>query len=133
MPTTIEDVQKWAAANGHDGKAMWPVTKDELREWAKDFYTEIMNPDSGSFCEKFERTIAGRRNEYFQHVLRGVLSVLSAGYPLSRAMSLHADAFDEKFIAVVRYGELYGELDLTLQRYLEKPEDMEPRCAVKRA
>ncbi len=131
MPTTMEDVQKWATANGHDGKAMSPVTKDDLRSWAKDFYQEISTPDAGSFRDRFERTISKQKNDYFQVMLRGVLEVMSLGYPLSKAMSLHPDAFDEKFITIVKYGEMHGEVDLTLQRYLEKPEDMEPRCGVR--
>ena len=133
MLTTMEEVQKWATANGHDGKAMWPVTKEELRAWAKDFYDELANPASGSFSERFERTISRQQNEYFQQMLRGVLNIVLVGYPLSKAMTFHPDAFDEKFITIVRYGEIYGELDLTLQRYLEKPEEMEPRCGVRRA
>lgn len=128
----MEDVQNWALANGHDAKSMWPVTRDELRSWAKDFYQEIVTPNTGSLHDRFERTISGQKNEYFQYALRGVLKVMSAGCPISKAMSLFPDAFDEKFITIVRYGELYGELDSTLQRYVERPQDMEPRCGVTR-
>lgn len=130
MQTTMEDVQNWALANGHDGKDMWPVTKDDLRAWAKDFHREIITPNTGTLQERFERTISGQKNEYFQHALRGVLKVTSLGIPISNAMSLFPDSFDEKFITIVRYGELHGELDSTLQRYVEKPQDMERRCGV---
>ena len=132
MLTTTEEVQKWAALNGHDGTTMAPVTNHDLRAWAQDFYQQINQPNAGSFQDRFESTISGQKNEYFQIMLRGVLQVMSAGYPLSKAMSLHPDAFDEKFITVIRYGEIYGEVDVTLQRYLQKPEEMEPRCNVRR-
>ena len=132
MLTTTEDVQKWASYNGHDGSRMWPVTREEVRAWAKDFHAQLVDPNAGSLCDRFERTVSPQQNEYFQHMLRGVLSVMTVGYPLSKAMSMHPDAFSEGFITIIRYGEMYGEVDLTVQRFLEKPEEMEPRCAVRR-
>ena len=132
MQTTMEDIQNWALANGYDGKNMWPVTQDDLGAWARDFYREISQPPNGSYEATFERTIAGQQNEYFRYLLGGVLRMMSAGCPLSAAMSLHPDAFDEKFVTIVRYGEIYGELDETLQRYIERPQDRERRCGVKR-
>lgn len=133
MQTTIEDVQSWAAANGHDGTKMWPVNRDDLRAWARDFNRELIKPNE-PIWDKIERTIAAQPNHYFQQALKALAATVALGFSLSNAMSLFPEMFDVdgKFLTVVRYGEMHGELDETLKRYIEKPEDMNPRCGVKR-
>ena len=67
-------------------------------------------------------------NEHLRRALHAVQSELERGNSLSGALAQHPDVFDKNFITIVRYGEIYGEVDLTLQRFVERPEDMFPRC-----
>jgi type II secretion system (T2SS) protein F len=132
MALTKQQLEEWARDNGHNPDEFWPVTREELKAWARDFCQELDNPERLSFCARLERTIPGQPNGYLRHALAAVSKVMALGFPLSKAMSLDPDIFDETFLAVVRYGELYGELSLTLRRLVDHPEDQSPRCSVER-
>jgi len=110
-----------------------PVTEEELRIWTRDFLDALLEPKADSLVDRFSNTIARQPNEDFRHVLAAVRDIMSLGYPLSKAMALHPDIFPEKYITIIRYGEIHGEVDLTLKRYLDRPEDMQPRCAARPA
>ncbi|MBV9468679.1 MAG: type II secretion system F family protein [Abitibacteriaceae bacterium] len=107
------------------------VTAEELRDWTRDFYNVLMEPNGSSLLDLFSSTIAKQPNHHFQRVLMEVRDALMAGHSLSGAMSQHPDVFNATYITIIRYGEIYGEVDLTLQRFLERPEDMQPRCQVR--
>lgn len=55
-------------------------------------------------------------SDEFRRVIKQVQSEVMAGHTLSRALSQHPDVFDERYLVSVRYGEMYGILDETLQR-----------------
>jgi type II secretory pathway component PulF len=100
------------------------LTDDELRSWVRDLHNELVKVDAGIWLERFERTIALQPNQVFRHILGSLLTAMALGNSLSKAISLHPEAFDEEFQTVIRNGEMQGSLQLQLRRYLETPEDM---------
>ena len=106
------------------------ATEQEVDTWMQDLYTVLSRTDRPrSFIECLDTAAQNQQqNEVFHSILQAIREVVSLGYPLSRAMSLHPEVFSNAHVCVVRYGEMYGEVDLTLQRYVERPEDREPRC-----
>lgn len=104
------------------------ATQDEVREWARAFHTALVGGAGKSLVQCFAESIEQVSNEQLRHALSNVQSELEQGNSLSRAFALHPDVFEPNFISIVRYGEIYGEVDLTLQRFVERPEDMAPRC-----
>lgn len=46
-------------------------------------------------------------------------TILKMGYPLSSIMELSPHIFDGNYITTVRYGEIYGVLDETLEKWLD--------------
>ncbi len=106
------------------------ISPQEIQAWTRDFYNALIAPKSASFIGCFEPTIEGQPNEDFRRVLRAVRDVMAMELPLSKAMSLFPDVFDANFLCIIRYGEIHGELDVVLERYLDHPEDRAPRCRV---
>jgi len=63
----------------------------------------------------------------FQEVLRDVRRNVQTGVPLSEAFALHGDVFPEVFVAIVRSGEVTGNLDGVLKdlnRFLSWQEEL---------
>jgi type II secretory pathway component PulF len=46
-------------------------------------------------------------------------------------MALHPHVFNETYVTIIRYGEIFGEVDLVLERYVEHPEEMFKPCRPK--
>ncbi len=59
-----------------------------------------------------------------------VIETIRSGYSLSHGLSLHPEIFSKAYIVTVSYGEIYGEIDVTLRRYIDNPEDRAPRCLI---
>ncbi len=106
------------------------VTPEEIQAWTRDFYNAILEPKTASLIDRFNPTIERQPNEEFRRVLSAVSDVVALGFPLSKALSLFPDVFDPNYITIIRYGEIHGELDVVLKRFLDHPEDMSPRCKV---
>ena len=105
-----------------------PVTQDEIREWARAFHASLVCGTVKALAKHFAESVEAVSNVHLKHALDRVTAALEKGYSLSGALAEHPDVFDKNFITIVRYGEIYGEIDLTLQRFVEHPEDMAPRC-----
>jgi type IV pilus assembly protein PilC len=106
---------------------MSEIQQEDLWRWTRDFCAAL---DAGgrSFVGCMESATANQTGPAFVAVLSGITAVVAAGYPLSRAMSLHPDVFDSDYRVAVRYGEMHGQLDTVMLRYVNHPEDRAPRC-----
>lgn len=104
------------------------VTQDEVREWARAFHASLTGATVKSLVQHLVESAQQVSNEHLLGALADVQSVVEQGNSLSGALAQHPDIFNKNFITIVRYGEIYGEVDLTLQRFVEHPEDMVPRC-----
>ena len=112
------------------GKAL-EVTEHELGEWILAFCTALDNHDGKhSLLDHLRHANRQQSNPEFCHVLENVYESAAQGYPLSHAFSQHPDVFTEAFVTTVRYGEIYGEVDITLRRYVERPEDRAAKCGL---
>src|SRR5579859_4144071 len=107
-----------------------PVTQQEVETWMRDLYTVMSKTDRcRSLIECLDTAAQNQQqNKLFCGVLQALREEVLRGNSLSAAMSLHPHIFSNAHVCVVRYGEMYGELDLTLQRYVERPEDRAPHC-----
>ncbi len=103
------------------------VATEELRRWARAL-AEGLETAAGkrSFVECLEMAESAVNDWALKHALKIVRNKVAGGYSLSRAMARFPEVFDGVILTVVRYGEIYGELDLTLRRYADRPEDMAP-------
>ena len=45
--------------------------------------------------------------------------MVAGGFSLSSALAIYGDMFEQNLLTVIRYGELYGEIEKTLQRYVD--------------
>lgn len=104
------------------------VTQDEVREWARAFHASLTGGTVKSLIQHLAESAQQVSNEHLRNALADVQSVVAQGSTLSGALAQHPDIFDKNFVVIVGYGEIYGEVDLTLQRFVERPEDMAPRC-----
>ncbi|MCS7265232.1 MAG: type II secretion system F family protein [Armatimonadetes bacterium] len=105
---------------------------EELMRWAGAL-AEALETSKGkrSFVECLELAEQVVNDLALRHTLKIVRNIVAQGCSLSRAMERFPEVFNPVIITVVRYGEIYGELDLTLRRFAERPEDLEPKCALK--
>lgn len=108
-----------------------PVTQEEVREWSRHFYKALQNGSGKSLTECLEAATQQQTNQDFLRALVEVREIVARGYSLSTAMALHPHVFNDKYVTVIRYGELWGEVDLVLERYVEHPEDMSKPCRPK--
>ncbi len=106
---------------------------EELRRWARAL-AEALETAAGkrSFVDCLEMAESAVSDLALRHALKIVRDIVAEGCSLSRAMARFPEVFDGVILTVVRYGEIYGELDLTLRRYADRPEDLLPRCRVVR-
>lgn len=107
--------------------------QDHLQRWARDFLRAMEDPRPASLVERWSGTIEAQPDEEFRRVLAAVRDVFALGYPMSRTMALHPDYFPDDFRTMIRYGEMYGEVDAVLRRWLDHPEDRAPRCRIRPA
>jgi type II secretory pathway component PulF len=105
------------------------VSQEELRAWSRAMCEAFSRADrKTSFLDCLNEANRRVESEPLRRALSAVVEEVERGNALSRAMALHPDVFDPNFITVVRYGEIYGEMELTLARFADHPEDMAPRC-----
>jgi type II secretory pathway component PulF len=106
------------------------VTQDDVRAWARAFLASLTSGEVKSLVQHLADSTGPVSNEHLRRALTEVKSALEAGYSFSGSLAEHPDVFDKNFVTIVRYGEIHGEVDRTLQRFVERPEDMTPRCGV---
>lgn len=99
--------------------------------WFRALYQALAGTHANrSWCDCLDLANAIVPDPEFQRVVRGVADVVKLGFPLSLTMEMFPKVFSPDHVAVIRYGEMYGEVDLTLERYVERPEDRASRCPV---
>ncbi len=105
------------------------VTENELNEWTLAFCT-VLDGHQGkqSLLDHLQKANRQQSNPEFCLVLENVHETVAQGHSLSFAFLQHPDVFPRAFVTTVEYGEIYGEIDITLRRYAERPEDRMPQC-----
>ena len=107
------------------------VTQEDLRQWARAFHASLTCGTVKALNEHLAESVEPVSSEELRRALCAVIATVAQGYSLSGALAQHPEVFDPNFITIVRYGEMYGELDLTLERFAEHPEDLLPRCRLR--
>ena len=107
------------------------ITQEDVQAWSRDFYKALQSGAGTSVTQRLERAKGQQHNPEFVTVLTEVQDIVGRGYPLSKIMALFPHVFDETLISIIRYGEIFGEVDVVLERYVEHPEDRFKPCAVK--
>ena len=70
--------------------------------------------------EAIKRAVNRAANPRLKKAWEDVLNQVAQGRSLSRAMSAHRDVFPENLINSVLQGELNGNLDIALMRYISQ-------------
>ena len=110
------------------------VTEAELNEWTLAFCTALENHDGKhSLLDHLQQANRQQSNPEFRKVLENVHETVARGHSLSHAFSQHPDIFGEAYVTTVRYGEIYGEVDVALRRFAEQPEDRTAKCHIPQA
>lgn len=103
------------------GAAKVWVEVSELRAWTERL-VELLSSGRTSLTESLHRAAEPVENEHFKAPLKTVHYLIEHDYTLSNALALHSHVFNERYITTVRYGEIYGELDKALQKWLDATE-----------
>ncbi len=107
------------------------VTEEEVCDWTRTFCIALENHDGRhSLLDYLQQARQQQGNAEFCAVLDSVRDNVGQGYALSHALSQHPEVFREPYVTTVRYGEIYGELEVTLRRYIDRPEDRAALCHV---
>lgn len=108
-----------------------PVTEAEVCDWTRTFCIALETHDGKhSLLDYLQQTTQQQGNAEFRAVLTSVRDNVSQGYALSHALSQYPEVFREPYVTTVGYGEIYGELEVTLRRYIDRPEDRAAFCRV---
>lgn len=106
-----------------------PVTEEEVCDWTRTFCIALETHDGRhSLLDYLQQTTPQQGNAELRAVLDSVHDNVSQGYALSYALSQHPEVFREPYVTTVRYGEIYGEVEVTLRRYIDRPEDRAALC-----
>jgi len=92
------------------------ISNDEVRSFTRQF-AQLFD-DKKALLPGLHDLARQQENAEFQEVLNRVADDVEAGHLLSSAFSLHPEVFDERYILTVRYGEMYGVLEETIQRLI---------------
>lgn len=107
------------------------VTEEEVCDWTRTFCIALETHDGRhSLLDYLQQATQQQGNAEFCAILDSVRDNVSQGYALSHALSQHPEVFREPYVTTVRYGEIYGELDIALRRYIDRPEDRAALCRV---
>jgi type II secretory pathway component PulF len=92
------------------------VTRDELELWTIDLFTGL----SGGIplLKSLEICGAHTKNEHLRQATQGIVAIILRGYPLSDALEINRLIFNRDYVAIVRYGELFGVVDDALEKLL---------------
>lgn len=105
------------------------VLSQDLENWTRDLNKALQTANGQrSFMDCLVMATRQQADEDFRRTLNAVADVVALGHRFSGALALFPQVFPMDYVTIVRYGEIYGELDLVLRRLVEYPEDMAPRC-----
>jgi type II secretory pathway component PulF len=109
------------------------MTELGLRDWCRRFVASLRAEDglSLSLVGHLERATGEVDDSELRAALERAIATVAEGYPMSTAFAQNPQVFPEPFVTSMRYGELYAEVDVTLERYAERPEDRAPKCHFK--
>lgn len=94
------------------------VTPQELEEWTMRFVAGL---SEGVALAKLFPQLAGQtKNEALRVFSENGATAMQLGFTLSNYMAANRALFDEHYVTTVRYGEIYGILDETLERWLRE-------------
>lgn len=94
-----------------------PVSRDALKAWTTLFAAQLT--EGVPLVKIMKICTEQAQGDYLRRVSEGVNGVVNLGYPLSQAMALHPDVFSANYIAHVRYGEMHGIVDETMNALLK--------------
>jgi len=105
------------------------VTEDQVCEWTRDLCSALeAHEGKHSLSDYLQQATQKQTSVEFRAILESVCAAVGQGHPLSWAFSQHPEVFSAAYVATIRYGEIYGEVDLVLRRYVEHPEDRYQTC-----
>lgn len=94
------------------------TTQYDVQGWLRDL-THLFNSEPPVSLMHGLETAAQQQQGAFRDILAGVSYMVAGGFSLSSALAIYGDVFEPNILTVIRYGELYGELEETLQRYVD--------------
>lgn len=96
------------------------VTDRELEEWTKTLLASFAQ--GIALANSLENAGHSTTNEYLQKFSQDAQDILPKGYLLSDLMECNRHIFTRDYVITVRYGEIYGELENALKKWLaERP------------
>jgi hypothetical protein len=110
-------------------KIMMTPNEYNVIPWFRALYQALIDPCVGRklpLC--LDAANASVTDPVFQDEVETLTEIVELGFSLSRTMELFPQSFSSSHVAVIRYGEIYGEMDLILERYVNRPEDRASRC-----
>ncbi|PQV63647.1 hypothetical protein B1R32_110113 [Abditibacterium utsteinense] len=93
------------------------VTDKELEDWTVDVTAAFV---AGlPLVKVFQNAGAKTQNEHLQRFSQDAPDMLGKGYILSDLMEMNRHIFTRDYVTTVRYGEIYGELDTSLAKWVK--------------
>lgn len=92
------------------------VTDKELEEWTLHIVASLS--EDLPLIKIFDLAGAKTKNESLQRFSRDAPEFLMKGYVLSDIMEMNRHIFNRDYVTTVRYGEIYGEVDAALEKWL---------------
>lgn len=93
------------------------VTDAELEAWTIDVIAAFA--DGIPLVKVFQDARAKTQNEHLQRFSQDAPDILKKGYVLSDLMEMNRHIFTRDYVTTVRYGEIYGEVDVSLAKWLQ--------------
>jgi type II secretory pathway component PulF len=93
------------------------VTDEELETWTLNVVASLS--EGLPLIKIFELAGAKTKNESLQRFSADASDILVKGYVLSDLMEINRHIFNREYVTTVRYGEIYGEVDAALEKWLK--------------
>jgi len=100
-----------------ESKGLLP-SRDEINGTVNELATALHQGQP--LLEAIKRAVSRATNPRLKKAWEDVLNQVAQGRSLSRAMSAHRDVFPENLINSILQGELNGNLDIALMRYISQ-------------
>ena len=88
----------------------------EMQAWTRDLLDGFKR--GTALIKIFEVPGAKTTNEYLRRFSADASEFVGRGYVLSDLMEINRHLFDRNYVTTVRFGELYGEVDTALEKWL---------------
>ncbi|WP_309723271.1 type II secretion system F family protein [Armatimonas sp.] len=107
------------------------MTELALREWCRRLVASLRSREGEplSLVGHLKRATGEVEDQELREALERAVAMVEDGYMMSVAFAQNPAVFSEHFVTTVRYGEIYAEVDVTLERYANRPEDRAIKCA----